>query len=927
VIQHLTMKSTIKIYPGILYIFLSVSTHLFSQNLIFDPISKGSVIAYQRDEVRIIDLPSTKPLFSFFGNDDLVVTTDTANITFDSLFLFKYRTLSVQYAVDSGFSTGIKYVITISNNSEDTMIIENLVPFGQFTADICITASGPWDLARTKIFRKGKAPLGVILPDNAWEMGYGSVKLSDENSICAIVRRKDIENGRTHRYKTELFANGRVRYELYIDQYEGDWQNGLKLMFNQRVLYDLETFDDTLYQRQDLAWIRDSYLMSLQFAWDHDFYDYRKGGYQFTEFLQQGEEFCGGYDVFGIWPTWPTLGIDERNQWDLYKDLPGGLEKLNELSAIAHEKGTKFFIAYNPWDQSTRDENPYDGMANLIQDIDADGVVLDCKGNSSWELQSAADGVKPGVIMYSEGMAVPRDMPGIISGRVHDAIFMPPPLNLNKLIKPDFSIFRVCQLSQGHIHREVAISLFNGYGVELNTFAPGRPQWIEDEMLYLGKAVKILRENTDAFKSLDWIPVVPTLQDNIWVNCFSTKNKRVYTVYSLIPEGFSEPLFEVPADSNFHYVSIWHHQELSPVSLHDKFYMTASAAAFNKSWLGTRQEGNVDCIAAFPKLIHLEQNGSDLKIHTKTGDELRIWAGDPTYQNQYKQLEAGEVNVNLYGLFERYEGKFVVQLFSEDLLIDEVVLYLKPGTPRLLSFVKKTNVPDKVPSGMELVPSGNFSFNIEPGGSFIPYPNYDSTVSYEIHQFYMDKYPVTNHQFFLFIESTGYKPSDDANFLKHWEDGKYLKGERNYPVVYVSYEDAIAYSKWSGKRLPTEAEWQYAAQASDGRLYPWGNEMDSTKCNIGLNKSTAVMTFPDGANPYGIMDLVGNVWQLTNDIYDNGSHYFIIIRGGSYYYPTSSWWYVKGGPQPLNKTQMLLRVSPGFERNATVGFRCVMDAE
>ena len=75
------------------------------------------------------------------------------------------------------------------------------------------------------------------------------------------------------------------------------------------------------------------------------------------------------------------------------------------------------------------------------------------------------------------------------------------------------------------------------------------------------------------------------------------------------------------------------------------------------------------------------------------------------------------------------------------------------------------------------------------------------------------------------------------------------------------------------------------------------------------------------------MDLVGNVWQLTNDLYDNGSYYFIIIRGGSYYHPTSSWWYVKGGPQPLNRTQMLLRVSPGFERNATVGFRCVKDAE
>ena len=95
--------------------------------------------------------------------------------------------------------------------------------------------------------------------------------------------------------------------------------------------------------------------------------------------------------------------------------------------------------------------------------------------------------------------------------------------------------------------------------------------------------------------------------------------------------------------------------------------------------------------------------------------------------------------------------------------------------------------------------------------------------------------------------------------------------------------------------------------------------MDSTKCNIGKDRLTTVVEYPEGASPFGVFDLVGNVWQLTNDIYDNGSYYYIIMRGGSYYNPTSSWWYVKGGPQPLNKTQMLLRVSPGFERNATVG--------
>ena len=100
------------------------------------------------------------------------------------------------------------------------------------------------------------------------------------------------------------------------------------------------------------------------------------------------------------------------------------------------------------------------------------------------ELQAAADSVRKGVVMYSEGMAVTKDMPGIISGRVHNAIYLSPELNLNKLIKPDFSIFRVCDVGEDIIHREIAISFFNGYGTELNMFSPAEGM-ITTEMILI----------------------------------------------------------------------------------------------------------------------------------------------------------------------------------------------------------------------------------------------------------------------------------------------------------------------------------------------------------------------------------------------------------------------------------------------------------
>jgi formylglycine-generating enzyme required for sulfatase activity len=155
----------------------------------------------------------------------------------------------------------------------------------------------------------------------------------------------------------------------------------------------------------------------------------------------------------------------------------------------------------------------------------------------------------------------------------------------------------------------------------------------------------------------------------------------------------------------------------------------------------------------------------------------------------------------------------------------------------------------------------------------------------------------------------------------------YKQGQAKYPVVYVSYEDVKAYAKWAEKRLPTEAEWQLAAQGTDNRKWPWGEEFHGAYCNNSFNRPTPVDAFPKGQSPYGAIDLVGNVWQMTNDLYFNGTNYFLIIRGGSYYKPENSLWYLQGGPQPLDRTQILLMVSPGFDRSPTVGFRCVKDIE
>lgn len=267
-----------------------------------------------------------------------------------------------------------------------------------------------------------------------------------------------------------------------------------------------------------------------------------------------------------------------------------------------------------------------------------------------------------------------------------------------------------------------------------------------------------------------------------------------------------------------------------------------------------------------------------------------------------------------------------MQLIENKRLKDENILYLKGGTPWLVSRIERTERTVDIPPGMVLVPGTRFSYNVTTNEDFIPYPEVSNKII-EVESFMIDKYPVTNARYYEFLANTGYRPADTSNYLRHWRSGMYRQGQDNYPVVYVSLEDMKAYASWAGKRLPTEAEWQLAAQGTDKRKWPWSNDFHGTYCNNAFDRPTPVDAFVKGQSPYGIADLVGNVWQMTGDMYFNGSNYFSVIRGGSYYKPESSWWYVQGGPQPLDRTQILLMVSPGFDRNATLGFRCVKDVE
>ncbi len=840
--------------------------------------------------------------------------------------------------------------IVFQNISKDTLRLQNVIPFAPTESDVCITGKGSHRLSRTHLFLPGRTPLNVIVPDNAWELGYCSFTLEDSTGIFGLTRRdsKQENNVTKKRFESVLAPLGSISYSLYLDDYNGTWQAGLRKCFQEKKLYDIISFDESLYQRDDLRWIRHAYVMHLMMAWDKDYFDISTGTFNWTKFLQRGKRLYGGDDVICLWPTWPSLGLDQRNQFDMYRDLPGGLKTLRALADSLRSHHTKFFIAYNPWDESTRSEGHLQGLADLVRETSADGVVLDTRGESSSELQQAVDKVRPGVIMYSEGMAVPKDMQGIVAGRVHNALYYPPILNLNKLIRPDLAIFRVAEVYKEPILREYAVAFFNGYGTEINQFAPGHPEWEEEQYKFLGKTTRILRENSGNFITKECTPLIAVTHDSIWVNQWPSANKVLYTVFSLKPEGFKSRLFEIDPMNGYHWVDLWHHEDVIVSQSNGKNYVHSSLDAFNQSFLGSNNEGQVTCLAALPIILKCILNGNQLSISSPKGTAIKIWAGDPGYDKKSIDLPAGDHVLDIQERFGRFEGKLVIQSFEKDDLLDESIIYVKPGTARLISSSKKDSSSPVLPKGMVLVPTGKFLLKTTHGDAFISYPEQNEGKIFDVPAFYMDRFPVTNFNFKEFLEATHYVPTDRTNFLKHWKRKAIKKGEEQYPVVYVSYEDAQAYARWAGKRLPTEIEWQYASQTNKLNEWPWEQKkpvkrkeqfvtetltvtsidgIDPRNCNLGDGKLYPVGKYGKGANLFGLQDLVGCVWQLTNDVYESGSYRYIMMKGGSYFKPSSSWWYVQGGPRELHYRQYLLRVSQGFERNATVGFRCVRDVE
>ena len=179
--------------------------------------------------------------------------------------------------------------------------------------------------------------------------------------------------------------------------------------------------------------------------------------------------------------------------------------------------------------------------------------------------------------------------------------------------------------------------------------------------------------------------------------------------------------------------------------------------------------------------------------------------------------------------------------------IDESAGYTVAQADALLSKAQWQELESTV-----LIPAGKFAMGTDLKNADAPSRPQHMV---DLKAYRIDKYLVTNAQYAKFIAATGHRPPSD------WKNGKPQLGTLLLPVTMVNWYDAAAYAKWAGKRLPTEAEWEKAARGTDGRRWPWGNDMDPSRLNTYYNVGSAsiVTTYDKGVSPYGVYDMAGNV--------------------------------------------------------------------
>ncbi|MBV9852567.1 MAG: SUMF1/EgtB/PvdO family nonheme iron enzyme [Armatimonadetes bacterium] len=666
------------------------------------------------------------------------------------------------------------------------------------------------------------------------------------------------------------------------------WIAGMRQWREQmRTALDAQLVDiDTVYNLPELYWTQRSFVQPQMMAHDRFFYDPAARRYTVDRYLDDVQGRYGGIDSVLVWPTYPNIGVDDRNQYDLTRDMPGGLPALQQVVQDFHRRGVRVLFPLNPWDNGTRDEGaPHSvAIARLLAETGADGFNGDTMTAVGREYFNAGANLAHPIAVEPEN-GLGDDLPAVAwdtLGWGYWGNYQPVPgVDRYKWLQPRH-LTHVCDRWTHDRTDELQYAWFNGDGYESweNVWGIWNGMTPRDAEA-LRRLSAIVRAVPDLPTSPDWEPHTPTLQAGVYASKFPGRDQTLWTLVNRESQGRKGAQIVVPYHGETFY-DLWRGVTLRPRIAGHRATLSFEIEPHGfGAVLATSDPLTPELSALLP--------------------QMQDWARTPlaSLSHEWKPLPQQMVSI--------------------------------PPTPAASA----------APPGMVLIPATDrFVFQVngieveQNAGVDVQYfwedrPYIGHRYVMPVPAFYMDKMPVSNADFKRFLDATHYHPADDHNFLRDWVGGTYPSGWANKPVTWVSLDDARAYARWAGKRLPHEWEWQYAAQGRDGRPYPWGHDWNPRAApppdkSRTRRPPTDGGAFPAGASPFGILDMVGNVWQWTDE-YQDAHTRAAVLRGGSYYQPQGSGWYF---PQAyrLDQHAKYLLMAPSLDRAGTIGFRCVADA-
>lgn len=594
-------------------------------------------------------------------------------------------------------------------------------------------------------------------------------------------------------------------------------------------------YDDSMYRRPDLDWVGGNYAVCLAWLWDELLYDHDAGRFTVDRFVAHADSEFGGFDGVVLWHAYPVIGLDDRNQFDYYRQVP----ELPEVVAALQRHGIRVYIDYNPWDVGTRREPVDDvtALAEVVEWLGADGVFLDTMKDGGTELREALDAIRPGIALEGESrLPLARVCDHPMSWAQWFADSEVPGVMRTKWFERRHMLHHTRRWHRDHTG-ELHSSWLNGTGILVwETVFSAWVGWSQRDKALIRAMRRVWDGRGDWFVSGEWTPLADHAVAGVYASRWELNDQPLWTVVNS-GDALDGEWLRVPAKlAGRVFTDLVSGAELG----------ARESADGRISLSGRLPAGGIAAVVATAESLGpaVQPPAAEDPAHPARAAVRR-----PVPHAPHAEPLPGMVTVaaGIRELTVRYRQR-------ETGLYDEIpyVNEWKPLPPRLHNPATLTRV----------VRHGRFA---------------------------IAEREVGNAQYARFLAETGYRPQRPERFLAHWSDGQPPAGRGDEPVSHVDLADARAYAQWAGMRLPTEDEWQIAAETG------------------------------------AVQRMSPLVWNLTESEHTDGRTRFVILKGGCEQRTEGSDWYLDGGPQPPEVSVKFLVTGAGLTRSPSIGFRCAID--